>query len=127
MKGIIEYLLRLKDCRFKEGGGIKIFPKLTENEFNRIYRNNCASNDQIKQIWQLYLNIKTALEEYFSAKNIEFILKPFGSVANGFMLNTAFDLDLTLIIDDEKYTYEPKSKIYFGLDKVWKKLSPHPV
>lgn len=100
LDGILKYLQSLKKLHVNPEGGFKIFPSLTKLEFERIYANSVATSDQIDSILRVFKKVEVIVEDTLRGKS-DFILAPFGSLTNGFMLRQKYDLDIALIIKDE--------------------------
>jgi len=91
-------------------GGFKIFPKLTKGEFEWIYNNSVATADQIDTLSWVFNKVEAIVQDTLNGKS-EYILAPFGSLTNGFMLWQKYDLDIALIIKDKQIAKNP-SKVY---------------
>jgi len=61
-----------------------------------------------------FIALEDVVVPYYKNKKIEVSLKPFGSIANTFCLKGASDLDIVMLIWDEKWDKDP-SKIFHEL------------
>ena len=83
---------------------IKVFPTLTEQKFLEIYRKQRADKQQIDKLMIITSKIEKVLKDCFG--DTKFILSPFGSLTNGFLMKNNYDLDLALLVEDESMTLD---------------------
>lgn len=73
-------------------------------------------NKTIENIKAQIFRIQSIIEEV----NPDYLIRPFGSITNGFLLKDCSDIDLTILIP-EKYDTHP----YFYYHKILRKLKDH--